>query len=83
MKSKFVARLVSTGRLLSLGGRICSVMILLVLISPAAHAATFFSGWYYTGVIGPGAGESALVAEGILYDNPIGSARHSPDPIFL
>ena len=42
-------------------------------ISPTAHAATFFSGWFTTN-ISAGPGESARVTEGILYDNLIGSA---------
>jgi hypothetical protein len=45
----------------------------LAAISPTAHAATFFSGWFTTN-ISAGPGESAQVTEGILYDNLIGSA---------
>jgi hypothetical protein len=47
---------------------------MLLLISSTAHSAIFFSGWHYTGIVGPGAGESALVAEGILYDTVPGTA---------
>jgi hypothetical protein len=43
-------------------------------ISPAAHAATFFSGWFTTNFVGPSPGESARVTEGILYDTVAGSA---------
>ncbi len=51
-----------------------SATILLLLISPAANAAVLFSGWFYTSVAGPVAGESALVAEGIGYDTVAGTA---------
>jgi hypothetical protein len=54
--------------------RLLSGAILLALIGPAAHAAILFSGWNYTSFAGPGFGESAVVAEGILYDTAIGSA---------
>jgi len=55
-------------------------------INPAAHAATFFSGWFTTTIVGPAgpALESAVVAEGILFNNQIGSAGgRAYDYIFL
>ena len=55
------------------GAWLCG-MTVLVLISPTAHAATLFSGWFYTAVTGPAPGENVLVAEGILYDTVPGTA---------
>jgi len=55
-------------------------------ISPAAHAATFFSGWLTTNIVGPAGAalESAVVAEGILFNNQIGSAGgRAYDYIFI
>jgi hypothetical protein len=40
----------------------------------ASNAAILFSGWYYSSLVGPAAGESALIATGILYDTIPGSA---------
>ncbi|MDB5480679.1 MAG: hypothetical protein JWO83_1732 [Caulobacteraceae bacterium] len=46
----------------------------LATVASTAHAAIRFSGWSYTGLVGPAAGESALVASGILYDTIPGTA---------
>jgi hypothetical protein len=51
-----------------LGRRFWAPLLLLPLISSGASATIQFSGWYYTSITGPFAGESALVAAGILYD---------------
>lgn len=48
--------------------------LLLAATSPAAHAGVFFSGWFYSTAVGPLAGERALIAAGILYDNVPGTA---------
>jgi len=46
----------------------------LSVIGSSVHAATFFSGWFTTNIVGPAPGESARVVEGILYDNVAGTA---------
>lgn len=45
----------------------------LVLLAPASHAKILFSGWYYSSE-SDGAGMSALLATGILYDTVKGTA---------
>jgi len=57
-----------------LGRRFWAPLLLLPLISSGASATIQFSGWYYTSITGPFAGESALVAAGILYDTVRGTA---------
>ena len=57
-----------------LGRRFWAPLLLLPLISSGASATIQFSGWYYTSITGPFAGESALVAAGILYDTVKGTA---------
>jgi hypothetical protein len=52
----------------ALGRRFWAPLLLLPLISSSASSTIQFSGWYYTSITGPFAGESALVAAGILYD---------------
>jgi hypothetical protein len=47
---------------------------MLTAIGSAANAKILFSGWSYTGLVGPAAGEAALVASGILYDTIPGTA---------
>lgn len=47
---------------------------LLATAASASQAAILFSGWFYSNVVGPAAGEDALVAAGILYDTVKGSA---------
>jgi len=48
---------------------------MLTAIASPAHARILFSGWSYTGLVGPAAGKAALVASGILYDTIPGTAR--------
>jgi hypothetical protein len=48
--------------------------LFLAVAGSVAHGAVFFSGWFYTTVIGPFGGDRALVASGILYDTIPGSA---------
>jgi hypothetical protein len=58
----------------ALGRRFWAPLLLLPLISSSASSTIQFSGWYYTSITGPFAGESALVAAGILYDTVKGTA---------
>jgi hypothetical protein len=51
-----------------------AVAAVLGALPTASHGAILFSGWSYTGLVGPAAGESALVATGILYDTIPGTA---------
>jgi len=46
----------------------------LTAISSAAQGAILFSGWNYSSLLGPAAGESAIIASGILYDTIPGTA---------
>src|SRR6478672_3304440 len=48
--------------------------LLFLVNSTDARAGVFFSGWFYSSVVGPAGGDRALVASGILYDNVPGTA---------
>lgn len=51
-----------------------ALLLMLGLVAPPARSAILFSGWFYTPIVGTGAGESALLASGILFDTVAGSA---------
>jgi hypothetical protein len=53
---------------------LAAAALLFLLNSTDACAGIFFSGWFYSSVVGPAGGDRALIASGILYDSVAGTA---------